>query len=299
MKRLGLIFFVSVALALLSPILWGTGHAASGQTGAQSATPPSSGSSSAQSTPPSSPSIPVDQENAKKARALVEKSIQALGGQAYLTVHDMQQTGRAYSLYHGRSTSNGVLYWRFVEYPDKERVELTPERDIAEVYFDNKGFEITYKGPHALEKKDLDDYLRRRRFSLETMLRQWINDSTVALFYDGNALAGNVEAEQVTLIDAKDEAVDLFFDLETHLPIKKSYKWRDPADKERDYEEEIFENYRNVQGVMTPYNFTRYYNGDMQSERFVNSVQYNKGLDEAMFDPNSGYNPNKVAKKKH
>ena len=71
----------------------------------------------------------------------------------------MQQQGRAYSFYHGRPTSNGVLFWRFVEYPDKERIEVTQERDVAYIYTGDKGYELTFKGPHAMEKKDLDDYL--------------------------------------------------------------------------------------------------------------------------------------------
>ena len=74
-----------------------------------------------------------------------------------------------YSFYHGRPTSNGVFYWRFVELPDKERIELTQQRDVAYVYFADKGYEITYKGARDVEKKDLDDYLRHRRFSSDAM----------------------------------------------------------------------------------------------------------------------------------
>jgi hypothetical protein len=240
------------------------------------------------------PSIPIDQENARKAHALLDQAIQALGGQAYLNAHNLQQEGRTYSFHHGRPTSNGVFFWRFVEYPDKERVEVTKQRDVAYVYAGDKGYEVTYKGPHAVEKKDLDDYLRHRKFSLETVLRSWLGDPGVALFYDGDALAGNLPAQQVRLINAKNEAVTLFFDSDTHLPIKKSYTWRDPVDRERNIEEETYDNYRLVQGVMTPYGFTRYYNGDMQTERFVTAVSYNQALDEAMFDANSGYNPNKA-----
>src|SRR5580700_5144200 len=193
-------------------------------------------------------SIPADQENARKARALLNQAIQALGGQTYLNIRDMQQQGRTYSFYHGRSTGAGALFWRFVEYPNKERLEVTKERDVAYVYTGDKGYEVTYKGSHAVEKKELEDYLRRRKFSLETMLRVWINDPTVALFYDGNALAGNLPAQQVTLINAKNEAVSVCFDPDTHLPIKKSYKWRDPVDKQRNIEEEVYDNYRPVQG---------------------------------------------------
>lgn len=243
------------------------------------------------------PAIPVDQENARQARALLDQAIQALGGQTYLNLRDMQQTGRTFGFYHGRPAGTGALFWRFVEYPDKERLELTKQRDVAYVYFGDKGYEVTFKGPHAVEKKDLDDYLRRRRFSLETILRIWINDPGVALFYEGTALAGNLAAQQVTLINSKDEAVKLLFDIDTHLPLKKSYSWRDPIDKQRNSEEEIYDNYKPVQGVMTPYSFTRYYNGDMQSQRFINSIQFNQGLDPAMFDPNSGYDPNKPVKK--
>ena len=238
-----------------------------------------------------------DQENARQARALLNQAIQALGGQAYLNIRDMQQLGRTYSFYHGRSTGAGALFWRFVEYPDKERLEVTQQRDVAYVYSGDKGYEVTFKGAHAMETKDLEAYLRRRRFSLETMLRVWINDPGVALFYEGTVLAGNLAAQQVTLINSKDEAVKLFLDIDTHLPLKKSCAWRDPVDKQRDEEDEIYDNYKPVQGVMTPYSFTRYYNGDMQSQRFINSVQFNQGLNPAMFDPNSGYDPNKAAKK--
>jgi hypothetical protein len=119
----------------------------------------------------------------------------------------------------------------------------------------------------------------------------------VALFFDGAALAGSLAAQRVTLINQQDEAVSVYFDIDTHLPIKKTYSWRDPVDKERNVEEETYDGYRLVEGVMTPFGFTRYFNGDMQTERFVTSASYNKGLDPAMFDANSGYNPNKVAGK--
>jgi hypothetical protein len=257
----------------------------------------------AQSSPPSAASSALpdrgnDLENSRQAHALINQAIQALGGQAYLTIHDLEQEGRTYSFYHGRPTSNGVLFWRFLEYPDKERLEVTKERDVAYVYTGDKGYELTYKGPHPVEKKDLDDYLRRRRLSLDTILRTWINDPTVAFFYDGNALAGNMPAQQVTLINSKDEAVSLCFDVDTHLPLKKTYKWRDPVDKERNIEEELYDNYRLVQGVMTAWGFTRYYNGDMQSQRFISAVHLNQGLNPAMFDPDSHYDPNKPAGKR-
>ena len=259
-------------------------------------TSPASSSSSPQSPTQavsSAPAISADQENANKARAVVEQGIQALGGQAYLTIRDREQQGRGYSFHHGRESGGGV-FWSFAEFPDKERVEITKERDIAELYIGDKGYEITYKGPRPIEKKDLDDYMRRRRFSLDTILRTWVNDPGVIFLFEGSAIAAQHPAQQITLINSKDESVTLYFDTDSHLPVKKSFSWRDPVDKQKNLEEEVYENYRSVSGIMAPYNVTRYFNGDMAGQRFLKSVTINQGLDPAMFDPNSGYNPNKA-----
>jgi hypothetical protein len=259
---------------------------------------------SAQSSPgptsstPATPA-PVDKaalDNSHKAKALIDQAIQALGGQAYLTIRDFEQQGRGYSFHHGRP-GGGDVFWSFTEFPDKERVEYTKERDIARVFVADKGYEITYKGPHPVEAKDLVDYLRQRQYSLATVLRTWVNDPSVILLYEGSAVAAQHSAEQVTLINSKNESVTLDFDIDNHLPIRKAFEWRDPIDKQKNLEEEIYDNYRLVSGVMIPFNVTRNFNGDMSRQRFLFSATINQGLDEAMFDPNSGYNPNKPAGK--
>jgi hypothetical protein len=242
---------------------------------------------------PSAPAIPADQQNARKAKEFIDQAIQALGGQTFLAIRDREQQGRGYAFHHGRPSGGGNLFWSFTEFPDKERVEITKERDVAELYVGNKGWELTYKGAHPIEEKDLSDYLRRRRFSLDTVLRTWLTDPGVILLYEGNAIAAQHPAVQVTLINTKNESVTLYFDTDSHLPVKKSFEWRDPVDKQKNLEEEVYENYRQVAGIMAPYNVTRFFNGDMSSQRFLNSVTINQGLDQAMFDPNSGYNPNK------
>jgi hypothetical protein len=242
----------------------------------------------------SAPAIPADQENARKAKAILEQAIQALGGQTYLTIRDREQQGRGYAFHHGRPSGGGSVFWSFSEFPDRERVEITKERDIAELYVGNKAWELTYKGARPIEQKDLDDYLRRRKFSLDTLLRTWVNDPGVVLLFEGPAIAAQHPSQQVTLINSQDESVTLYLDSDTHLPVKKSFSWRDPVDRQKNLEEEVYENYRQASGIMAPYNVTRFFNGDMASQRFLNSVTINQGLDEAMFEPNSGYNPNKA-----
>jgi hypothetical protein len=269
------------------------------QTGAQTqnAAVPPGPKDAAKASP--SPAIALDKEavqNSDKARAIIEQGIQALGGQIYLTIRDREQQGRGYGFHHGNPTGGGGPFWSFSEFPDKERVEFTKERDIAQVFVGDKGYEITFKGPHPVEQKDLDDYLRRRHYSLDRVLRTWINDPGVVMLFEGNAIAAQHSAYQVTLVNAQNESVTLYFDTDSHLPIKKSFEWRDPVDKQKNLEEEVYDNYRPVSGIMAPHNVTRYFNGDMSNQRYLTSVTINQGLDPAMFDPNSGYNPNKQVK---
>jgi hypothetical protein len=264
----------------------------------QNAATPAPGPKDAAKASPS-PAIALDKEavqNSDKAKAIIEQGIQALGGEVYLTIRDREQQGRGYGFHHGNPTGGGGPFWSFSEFPDKERVEFTKERDIAQVFVGDKGYEITFKGPHPVEQKDLDDYLRLRHYSLDRVLRTWINDPGVVMLFEGNAIAAQHSAYQVTLVNAQNESVTLYFDTDSHLPIKKSFEWRDPVDKQKNLEEEVYDNYRPVSGIMAPHNVTRYFNGDMSNQRYLTSVTINQGLDPAMFDPNSGYNPNKQVK---
>jgi hypothetical protein len=228
--------------------------------------------------------IPVDQENARKAKALIDQTIQALGGAAYLNVQDISQEGRSYSFHLGASNSSGIQFWRFYRFPDKDRVEVTKKRDVVYVYTGDKGFEITYKGTHPGDAKDLAEYLRRRAYSLDWVLRKWLSEPGVALFYEGPTVTEQKPVEQVTVMNAHNQGVTLYISVDDHLPVKKSFSWRDPSDKLRNIEDEVYDNYRPVQGIMTPFSVTRYYNSDMSNQRFLNSVSYNQGLSDALFD---------------
>ena len=235
----------------------------------------------------SAQSIPVDQENSRKAKAVLDQAIQALGGNAFLNFTDLSQEGRRYSFHRGRPNSLGTLFWRFQKYPDKDRVEFTKKRDVIRIYNGDKGYEVTYKGVRNIEMKDdLEPYLRRRHYSLFIVMRDWLKQPGIALFYEGRTVVAQKQSEQVTIMNAKNEAVTLFFDIETHLPVQKRFSWRDPADKERNVEEEVFDNYRPIQGIMTPFDSTSFFNGDMSGQSFLTSAAYNQGLSDNMFDPN-------------
>jgi len=279
------------------------------------------GLSSAQTAPaPASPASPPqaaaapavnlnDSDNARKARAVLDKTVEALGGQPYLTYENRSEEGRYYPLYHGRTNSTGIPYRYYVDYPDKDRFEVIHTKDvfllfgsvgdvkvmnksdIVLIHNGDKGYETTYKGTAAQDKVDLENYLRRRRHSLEWVFRKWIQDPNVALFYEGAAVVDGKETEGVTLLNSQNDSVSVYLDLNTHYPIKISYSWRDPKDRQKNVEDEVFDGYKLVQGIWTAHSITRYYNGESSQQRFINVASYNLKLPDSMFEASVTYDP--------
>jgi len=258
-----------------------------------------------------------DSDNARQARAVLEKTIEALGGQPYLTYENRREEGRYYPLYHGRTESTGIPYRYYVEYPDRDRFEVlrlkdihiipgqidiggvkSNEIDIVLIHNGDKGYEVTYKGTAAQDKLDLENYLRRRQHSLEWVFRKWIRDPKVALFYDGPAVVNGKITEGVTLLNSQNDSVSVFLDQNSHYPIKISYSWRDPKDKQKNVEDEVYDSYKLVQGIWTAHSITRYFNGETSQQRFINAASYNLKLPDSMFEAAVTYDPTAPLKKR-
>ena len=277
--------------------------------GQSSATPPaqpqSNTSSAATTTAPAPANWPTAQfnstkdESVQKALKILNDMIRALGGDAYLNLRTMQIEGRSYSFYHGEPSGQGLQFWRFWEWPDKDRWEFTKQRDIAELNIGDKGYEITYKGTATQEPKQLEDYLRRREHSLEWVIRKWLPAPGTAILYGGPAMVEQNLADQVTVLNANNDSVTLSIDPRSHLPVKKTYSWRDPVDRMLDEESEVFSNYRLIQGIQTPLSTVRNLNGEMSNQRFMTTVTYNAAIPATTFETKGiTYNPEKSAKPK-
>ena len=229
----------------------------------------------------------------KKARMLLDQMIQALGGQAFLNVQDMEQQGRTYGFYHGNPSGQGAVFWRFWKWPFKVRVELTKQRDVIYIYNDDQGWEITYKGTRAADPDELKEYLRTREYALNYVLRGWLQEPGTALFYEGIALAQDKQVEKVTIINSKGQAVTIAIDQITHLPVRKSYLVRDPVSREKDEEAEVYDNWRVEQGINTAHIIVTMHNGDTTRQVFLSSVTYNQGLPDSRFTATATYAPKK------
>ncbi|MBI2678142.1 MAG: hypothetical protein HYX28_05125 [Candidatus Koribacter versatilis] len=235
--------------------------------------------------PPPTTTAPIqnDSENAKQAKALLDKMVRALGGDAYMTYQTREEVGRTFRFHHGQPSGTGVQFWRFWKYPDKDRIELTKQRDWYVVYNGDQAWETTFRGTTLLDKEELKEYLQRREYSNEYVLRRWLKAPGTALFYDGATIAESKPAEKVTIMDAQNRGVSYYMASDSFLPIKKTFTVRDPATAERTEETEVYDNYRLLQGIPSPLSWTWFRNGEMYRQRFLNTVTYNTPEPDARF----------------
>jgi hypothetical protein len=79
--------------------------------------------------------------------------------------------------------------------------------------------------------------------------------------------------------------------------VQKTFTYRD-KDKYKVEESEVFANYREQQGIMTPFTWTRKKDGLMAGQRFITKIDYNVEIPEAKFDAKVSYDPHELQKEK-
>ena len=142
----------------------------------------------AENLPSASPAITA-QSDTERGRTLIDQMVEALGGKAWLDCTSIQIEGRGSSFFHGEPNPYVVEYHELrrlatSSQPEADRIGFLTDRgmimpgkkiDVVQVWLDNHGYEITYKGKTDLPKDQVEDYYRRRAHSIETVVRTWLN----------------------------------------------------------------------------------------------------------------------------
>ena len=246
--------------------------------------------------PSAAPATPVGQSDAQRGRQLIDQMIAALGGQSWLDRTSLQFDGRTASFFHGQPNPYIIQYreQRRLTQPEAGRVGFYTARgvllpgkkiDVVQIWTEGKGYEITYKGQTALPKDQVEDYYRSRAHSIEDVVHTWIHAPGVMIVAEGTTTVARRLSDTVTILSANNDAVTLDLDTSTHLPLRRSYKWRDEQFKDFDEDAETYDDYHTIQGLPTPLTITHYHNGEMTNQRFLTNVEYNLPLDPSLFDP--------------
>ena len=231
-------------------------------------------------------------------KRLLDEMLKALGGDAWLNKKTASIEGQTAPFFQGQP-SGGVT--RFVEFkkfaegstPDLARVEIVTYRgmiepgtvrQLAHLWTADAGYEFTYKGRTALPAEQVADYMRRRAHSLEEIMRTWAKAPGVMIVYDGAGMRDRRPVDKVTILSANNDSVTLELEQDTHLPLQRAFEWRNQQFKDHDLDEEVYGDWKFVQGVATPMNMTRYRNGDMVDQIFYKKVKFNDPLNDDLFN---------------
>jgi hypothetical protein len=249
---------------------------------AQASTIPSAGSS-------------VDKDDPTAGRKLLDKMVEALGGDAWRNRTDYSATGQSGTFYKGTANPYVAQFERYVRLqPFGERVIIvskqgvlipTTKRDVAEIWTTDKGYEVTYKGKKELPEKDITEFFLYQKHSLDNVMLNWLKQPNVLIRYEGTRLTDRKIADKVSILTDNYDGVDLDLDENTHLPIRLTFKWRDPTYKDYNTEAQEYDDYHPIDGVMTPLTLTRYHNGDMTSQVYLKEVHYNVHFPPDLLDP--------------
>jgi hypothetical protein len=226
----------------------------------------------------------IAKANEKKARATLAAMVQALGGDRWLTLKDETFDGRTSGFYQGKPTGGIGDYFDYRRFPEQERINFGKKQDVSEFFLGDAGWEVTYRGKRPLPKDQVDDFLRRRDHSVETAVRVWLKDPNTIVIFDKQSLVERHLADQVTLINPENDSITIEMDAQTHLPLRRSFKWRDPLYKDLNEEREEYDDYHTVDGIATAYTITRFHNEDMTNQRYLFKAAYNTGIPDSTFD---------------
>ena len=244
-------------------------------------------------------SASTGQTDTERGRQLIDQMVAALGGEAWLNRATIQLDGRTSSFFHGVPNPYITEYHEQRRLPapgqseadrvgfltDRGMIEPGKKIDVVQIWIADNGYEVTYKGQTTLPKEQVEDYYRRRAHSIEEVVHTWLKAPGVMVVSEGTVMVVRRLADRVTVLTATNDAVTLDLDATTHLPLRRTFRWRNPQFNDYDEESETYDDYHTIQGLPTPLTITRYHNGEMSNQRFLTRVAYNLPLAPSLFDP--------------
>lgn len=220
------------------------------------------------------------------ARALLDHTLQALGGSAYLNFKTMRTEGRAFSIMDGVA-AGFVTYESMVEYPDKRRLSygLGKSKSVTLINNGDRGWELDRYGLIEQSEKQISSWEIANRYSIENLLRLRAHEPGVLVLPGGQDFVDNFPASILDIIDARQVQVKLYLNSGTYLPLRTVYRVQNSETHDWDEYADVYSDYRPVSGIETPMHLVRYVNGERVAETFRDSVKYNESCSPRLFEP--------------
>ncbi len=223
-------------------------------------------------------------ESEKKARAILEKAVLALGGDAFLKTQDITRSGRSYQF--RKDDLEGLGRFRIYDkFPLKQRAEFGKKGEIVSVNDGDQGWKIEYKVVKQQSAEEIGSFRANINHSLDYVLRFRLGETGMKFRYLGRSRLDLEEVEGVQLIDKENDRVKIFVSANNFLPAKMEYQSPAFGKRWQTEDERFLYNYHDVSGVQIPFKTVRFSNGYKAGETQVESAVINSGLPDSLFTP--------------
>ena len=229
----------------------------------------------------------MPEQSAAKARQILDQAVEAMGGNAYLNVHDVTCIGRIGQFDHAGDVTGFGKFIDYTQPPFKERQENLPKRNIIQVYNGDKGWDLDRGGVSDAPKSDVTDFKEETQKDLDNILRKRSHEPGMILRYGGPDIVDLKQAQWVEMVDSDNRTIRIAFADNTHLPIRKTVETRDPRMQRKTEEIEYYSNYHPIDGVQTPFQITRERNQIKIFQVFFDKCDYNTSVADALFTKES------------
>ncbi len=229
------------------------------------------------------PEILLPEQSAAKAKELLQQTITALGGQAYLNVRDTTCTGRFALFGHSGDLTGYASFRDLWKYPDKNRTEYSKKANVIDVYNGNQGWTLDKGGVQEATATAIEDFQEGLKKDIDHLLHFRLKEEGLIFRYGGGDIVDLKQVDWVEIVDRDRRTFRLALDRTTRLPIRAVVTGRNPTTRERTEEINYFSSYHPIQGVQTPFQVERERNGFKVYQVFYTSCQYNTGLGDDLF----------------
>lgn len=231
--------------------------------------------------------VMMPEQSAAKAKAVIAQSIAAMGGPAYLNVHDVTYEGRLSQFGHSGELNGFEKFLDFEVPPEKDRQENLPKRNLIEVFNGKEGWLLDRGGVQEEGEEAIARFQEDQKKDIDNILRHRILEKDMSFHYAGPDVVDMKEVEWVELTDSDDRTIRIAFAKGTHLPVRKIVTVRDPRTRLRTEELEYYSNYHPIQGVTTPFQITREKNDIKVYQVFFDKISFNTNPAPEMFTKQS------------
>jgi hypothetical protein len=228
----------------------------------------------------------------ERGKRVVNEALAALGGDAFLRMQDRVETGRAYSFYNAQlaGLSVATIYTRYLapaagKLAMRERENFGKKQDEGFLLFSETGaWEVNYHGATPLEDQRFKNYQESGLLNIFYILRQRLSEPGLSFYSQGSDVLENQPVELVDITDGDGRTVTVYFSRFNKLPLRQSFRRRNPVYGDFDTEVTAFAKYHSAGGgVLWPDDIRRERNGDKIFEMYSETVEINRGLGDDLF----------------